>query len=181
MRLIRLLLFVLLFASAESAVAAAGAETHPFCVHDMLAMDRLSGPQVSPDGESVVFVNRQTDLEANKGRTDLWLVGADGTDLRRLTSHQAGDSNPRWAPDGKSIWFISARSDSSQVWRIRVGGGEAEQVTDEPLDVGNLLVSRGGEHIAFTMEVFPDRSTPSETKDRLEKIEKAKTTGRVYL
>ena len=176
----RLFLFVLLLVSAESGVAAAGAETHPFCVHDMLVMDRLSDPQVSPDGESVVFVRRQTDLEANKGRTDLWLVGADGTNLRRLTSHQAADSNPRWAPDGKSIWFISARSDSAQIWRIAIDGGEAEQVTDEPLDVGNLLVSRGGEHIAFTMEVFPDGSTPSETKDRLEKTEKAKATGRVY-
>jgi len=180
MRLMRLFLFVLLLVSAESGVVDAGAETHPFCVHDMLAMDRLSDPQVSPDGESVVFVRRQTDLEANKGRTDLWLVGADGTNLRRLTSHQAADSNPRWAPDGKSIWFISARSDSAQIWRIAIDGGEAEQVTDEPLDVGNLLVSRGGEHIAFTMEVFPDGSTPSETKDRLEKTETAKTTGRVY-
>ncbi|MBL7188241.1 MAG: S9 family peptidase [Phycisphaerae bacterium] len=180
MRLMRLFLFVLLLVSAESAVAAALAETHPFSVHDMLAMDRLSDPQVSPDGESVVFVRRQTDLEANKGRTDLWLVGADGTNLRRLTSHQAADSNPRWAPDGRSIRFISARSDSAQIWRIAIDGGEAEQVTDEPLDVGNLVVSRGGEHIAFTMEVFPDRSTPSETKDRLDEIEKAKTTGRVY-
>jgi dipeptidyl aminopeptidase/acylaminoacyl peptidase len=146
----------------------------------MLAMDRLSDPQVSPDGKSIVFVKRETDLEANKGRTDLWLVGADGTDLRRLTSHQAGDFNPRWAPDGKSIWFISTRSDSAQVWRIRTDGGEAEQVTDEPLDVGNLVVSGDGRHLAFTMEVFPDGSTPSETKDRLDKIEEAKTTGRVY-
>ncbi|KPK44524.1 MAG: peptidase S9 [Phycisphaerae bacterium SG8_4] len=166
--------------SVASAVAAAGAETHPFSVHDMLAMDRLSDPQVSPDGESIVFVKRQTDLEADRGRTDLWFVGVDGTNLRRLTSHQAADSNPRWAPDGGLIWFISTRSDSAQVWRIAIDGGEAEQVTDEPLDVGNLIVSRDGEHIAFTMEVFPDGSTPSETKGRIEKTEKAKTTGRLY-
>ena len=151
MRLMRLFLFVLLLVSAASAVAAALAETHPFSVHDMLAMERLSDPQVSPDGESVVFVKRQTDLEANRGRTDLWLVGVDGANLRRLTSHQAADSNPRWAPDGGSVWFISTRSDSAQVWRIAIDGGEAEQVTDEPLDVGNLVVSRGGETIFATV------------------------------
>ncbi|MHC4434135.1 MAG: TolB family protein, partial [Planctomycetota bacterium] len=177
MRPMRLFLLVLLLVTVEPAVAA---EIHPFSVHDMLAMERLSDLQASQDGESIVFVRRQTDLEANRGRTDLWLVGADGADLRRLTSHQAADSNPRWAPDGKSIWFVSTRSDSSQIWRIAVDGGEAEQVTDEPLDVGNLVVSRDGAHIAFTMEVFPDGSTPDETKKRLDEIEKSKSTGRIY-
>jgi dipeptidyl aminopeptidase/acylaminoacyl peptidase len=146
----------------------------------MLAMDRLSDPQVSPDGRWIVFVLRETDLEANKGRTDLWLVRADGTGLRRLTSHPQADSNPRWASDAKSIWFISTRSGSSQVWRIRIDGGEAEQVTDQPLDVANLLVSPGGEHIAFTMEVFPDCGTVAYTKDRLDEIKATKASGRIY-
>ena len=43
----------------------------------MLAMDRIGDPQVSPDGSRIVFVLRTTDLEANRGRTDLWLVGSD--------------------------------------------------------------------------------------------------------
>ena len=49
-------------------------QMHPFSVHDMLAMDRISDPRVSPDGQRVVFVLRTTDLVANRGRTDLWLV-----------------------------------------------------------------------------------------------------------
>ncbi|MCK5172499.1 MAG: PD40 domain-containing protein, partial [Planctomycetes bacterium] len=118
-----------------TAAVYAGGDTHPFSVHDMVAMDRISDAQVSPDGGLIVFVLRKTDLEENKGRTDLWLVGTDGSDLRRLTSHPEGDSNPRWSPDGRYVYFVSSRSDSSQVWRIRVDGGEAEQVTDEPLDV----------------------------------------------
>ena len=154
-------------------------ETHPFSIHDMLAMVQLSDPQVSPDGSVVVFVLRKTDLEADKGRTDLWLVGTDGTNLRRLTSHPEADSNPRWAPDGSSIFFLSGRSDSSQVWRIRLDGGEAEQVTEQPLDLANLIVSPDGKHIAFTMEVFPG-SGPAETKEKLDEIAGKKTTGRIY-
>jgi len=188
MRLISSSLFFLVFVNACSVVgtplsgnpAALSEQTHPFSVQDMLTMDRLSDPQVSPDGKWIVFVLRQTDLEANKGRTDLWLVRADGTDLRRLTSHPQGDSNPRWAPDGKSVFFISTRSDSAQVWRIRVDGGEAQQVTDLPLDVANLLVSPDGKHIAFTMEVFPDCKTAADTKDKLDKIKQRKTSGRIY-
>ncbi len=180
MRLTPSFLFLLLSVSGVSGVVAPLDETHPFSVHDMLAMDRLSDPQVSPDGKWIVFVLRETDLEANKGRTDLWLVAADGTGLRRLTSHPEGDSNPRWTPDSKSVWFISARSGSSQVWRIRIDGGEAEQIADEPLDVGNLVVSPDGKHIAFTMEVFPDCNTAADTKSRLDKIGQRKASGRIY-
>ena len=179
MRWIYLFLF-LLFVVAGSGFAAGLDQTHPFSIHDMLVMDRLSDQQVSPDGKWIVFVLSQTDLEENKGLTDLWMIGADGTTLRRLTSHKAADSNPRWAPDGKSIWFVSARSDTSQVWRIAIDGGEAEQVTEQPLDVGNLIVAPDGRHIAFTMEVFTDCNTPGETKDRLDEIEKRKTSGRIY-
>ncbi len=180
MRLIRLYLRVVIFMSFGFGIAAGQSTTHSFSVHDMLAMDRLSDPHVSPDGKWIVFVLRETDLEANKGRTDLWLVGTDGTALRQLTTHSEGDSNPRWAPDGNSIFFLSNRSGSSQVWRILVDGGEARQITDEPLDVGNLIVSLDGKRIAFTMDVFPDGNTPSETKERLDKIEKRKASGRIY-
>jgi dipeptidyl aminopeptidase/acylaminoacyl peptidase len=156
------------------------AETHPFSVHDMLAMDRISDPQVSPDGQRIVFVLRTTDLEANLGRHDLWIVGADGSGLKRLTTNPAADTNPRWAPDGRSILFLSTRSGSSQVWRISAIGGEANQVTDLPLDAGNLVISPDGQRIAFTMEVFPDCSDLSCTVDRLEKRKARKASGRTY-
>jgi dipeptidyl aminopeptidase/acylaminoacyl peptidase len=178
--LVSLFLFVFLYSSVAALAEVPAGSTHPFSVHDMLAMDRISDPQVSPDGKWIVFVLRKTDLEANVGRTDLWLVGVNSSGLRRLTSHSAKDFNPRWAPDGDSVWFISTRSGSSQVWRIRMDGGEAEQITDEPLDIGNLLVSPDGKHIGFTMEVFPDCCTASGTKDRLDEIEAKKSSGRIY-
>src|SRR5262245_9293606 len=88
----------------------AAAQTHPFSVHDMLAMDRIAEPQVSADGKSVVFVVRKTDLDANRGRFDLWMAAVDGTGLRRMTTDAAADTSPRWSPDGKAIYFLSTRS-----------------------------------------------------------------------
>ncbi len=153
--------------------------SHPFSVHDLLGMDRISDPQISPDGRWIVFVLKQTDLQENLYRTDLWLVDVDGSEPRRLTSHPEADTNPCWSPDSKSIFFISGRSGSSQVWRIKIDGGEAEQITDQPLDVGNLVVSPDGKHIAFAMEVFPDCNATT-TKNRLDEIKQKKSTGRVY-
>ncbi len=158
---------------------AATAAKHPFSIHDMLAMERISDPQVSPDGQRIVFVVRRTDLEADRGRTDLWLVDADGNNLLQLTTDPENDYNPRWLPDGSEIVFLSSRSGSAQVWRIAVDGGEARQITDMPLDTGNLLVSPNGKHVAFTMEVFPGMS-PQETKAKLEEIDSRKSSGRIY-
>lgn len=155
-------------------------ESHPFSIHDMLAMDRVSSPQVSPDGKLIVFALRKTDLEANRGSTDLWLVGSDGKGLRQLTSHSAGDFNPCWSKDGKKVFFLSTRSGSSQVWCIPIHGGEAGQVTDLPLDVGNLIISPDGKKMAFSLEVFPEGKTIDCTLKELEKREKSKVTGRIY-
>jgi dipeptidyl aminopeptidase/acylaminoacyl peptidase len=176
-----ILVLVVFFGAIVLTLCPANAEdTHPFSVHDMLAMDRISDPQVSPDGKLVAFVLRTTDLEANKGRTDIWVVGADGSGLRRLTTDPAGDSNPRWSTDGKYIYFVSGRSGSSQIWRLRIDGGEAQQVTDQPLDVDNLVVSPDGKHIAFTIEVFPNCADLDCTKNKLKQREESKNTGIVF-
>jgi dipeptidyl aminopeptidase/acylaminoacyl peptidase len=171
--------FMALLLIAGLASPQAAEKTHPFGVHDMLAMDRISDSQVSPDGRWIAFNVRETDLEANRGRTDIWLVGTDGQGLRRLTSHPAADFNGRWSPCGQWIFFLSTRSGSSQVWRIKVDGGEAEQVTRLPLDVGGLLVSPAGGTLAVTMEVFPGMS-PEATAAKLDATAKDKATGRIY-
>jgi dipeptidyl aminopeptidase/acylaminoacyl peptidase len=158
-------------------------QTHPFTVHDLLAMRRISDPQVSPDGRRVVFVVSRTDLERNRRRTSLWLMGADGGGVRPLTGEEGGASNPRWSPDGKSVWFLSSRADSSsQVWRIPVDGGEAEPVTKLPLEVNALVPAPDGQRLVVAMEVFPGASV-EDTKKRLDETEKrAKEgpTGRIY-
>ena len=110
MRIITILFVLFILINPGLAEPDSG-ETHPFSVHDMLAMDRISDPQISPNGKSIVFNLRKTDLDANRGRVDLWIVDADGQNLRRLTSHPASDFNPRWSPCGKVIWFLSTNYD----------------------------------------------------------------------
>jgi dipeptidyl aminopeptidase/acylaminoacyl peptidase len=175
--MLRSLLLATLLAAPLSAAAT---DTHPFSVHDMLAMDRISDPVVSPAGDQIVFTVRTTDLEANRGRTDLWLVGVDGTGLRRLTTHASGDWNPRWSPDGRTVFFLSTRGGSAQVWRIAVDGGEARQLTELPLDVTSLAVSPDGTRLAVSMEVFPDCDSIDCTVKRIEERKERKSSGMVY-
>ncbi len=152
-----------------------------FTPEDLVLLRRVSDPQLSPDGRYVAYVQRETDLEANKGRTSLWLLDLkDGGAARRLTRGTASDSSPRWAPDSRSLYFLSARTGDTQVWSLSVPAGEARQITRYPLDVGSLKVSPRGDLLALSMEVFPDCPDLGCTKSRLDAREKNKATGRVY-
>jgi len=155
-------------------------DSHAFGIGDMLAMERLSDPQVSPDGKRVLFNVRATDLEANKGRTDLWLIDLAGGEPRRLTTDPAADVGGRWAPDGRSILFQSSRSGSMQVWRLSLEGGEAEQVTKLPLDVGSFVVFPDGKRLLLTLDVYVDAATLADTAARDAKRAADPVQAKVY-
>ena len=153
----------------------------PFTVEDLVMLKRISDPQVSPDGRYLVFVQRETDMSGNKGRTSLWLLAlAAGARPQQLTDANGGDSSPRWSPDGRTLYFLSTRSGSQQVWRVVLSGAEARRVTDFPLEVGSFRVAPRGNLLAVSMEVFPDCPTLVCTRERLDSRAKAKADGRLF-
>ena len=172
-------LFLLLLICAGAPVDAS-AEKKPFDVHDLVSMQRISDPQPSPDGSRIAFTVTAMDLEANKGRRDLWLAAVDGFGSWQLTTDPANDSSPRWANDSV-LYFLSSRSGSTQVWRVRTDGGEAVQVTDLPLDVQSLNLEPDGGGLYIGLAVFPGCAESVQcTVDRLADEAARKTTGRVY-
>lgn len=164
---------------ALAPLAAEAQQKQPFGVQDLVRLKRVSEPALSPDGRTVVFTVRETDLEANRGRTDLWAldIAAKGAIPRRLTSHSENDSGAQWAADGRHVYFVSTRSGSAQVWRLTMAGGEAEQITNLPLDVGSFKLSPDGTKLAVTLEVFADCADFACTQARLKAREKSKPTG----
>ncbi len=160
-------------------VLAVGAEARPFTVHDLVAMQRIGDPQVSPDGSQVAFVVTTMDLEANRGRSDLWIAAVDGTGARQLTTHTAGDWNPRWISDSELV-FLSSRSETSQVWTISLEGGEARQVTDLPLDVEAVMVGASAQ-LFVAMRVLPECERDLQCSvEKIKAEEERKTSGQIY-
>ena len=170
-----------LTAAAHPARAADPGGGAPFSVEDLVLLNRVSDPQLSPDGRWVAYVERETDMQANKGRNGLWLIDlAHGGAPQRLTEAKNGDTSPRWAPDSRALYFLSSRSGSAQVWRVTVPDGTPQRVSDYPLDVGSLKVSPRGDRLALSMEVFPDCPDLACTKNRLDARAKQQATGRLY-
>ena len=169
---LRVLAAVLLVATP---VAAKG-----LTVDDMLAMQRVGDPQVSPDGTWVVYSVRDTDFDANRGRVDLWMSSIDGSQTRRLTSHPDADSDARWTKDGAWIYFMSTRSGSSQVWRIAPSGGEAEQVTKLPADVNGFDLFPDGKRLVVAIDVWPEAKTLAESVKKDDAQAKSKVKAKAY-
>jgi dipeptidyl aminopeptidase/acylaminoacyl peptidase len=167
-------------AAAATPAAPAMPAPHPFTIHDLLAIARLAEPALSPDERTVAFTVRTADRAANRARFDLWLVGSDGTGLRRLTDHPENDTGPAWAPDGAAVYFLSPRAGSSQVWRAPAAGGEPVQVTRLPLDVSGFRLAPDGARLVVAMDVFPDCPDLACTAARLAEGEKRQARGRLH-
>jgi dipeptidyl aminopeptidase/acylaminoacyl peptidase len=162
------------------AALAAPASAKGLTIEDMLAMQRVSDPVVSPDGRTVAFAVRDTDLDANRGRFDIWLAQLDTGATTRLTTHPENDMDPQWSPDGKWVYFVSTRSGSAQVWRIAPGGGEAQQVTRLPLDVNGFRVFPDGKRLLLSIDVWPDAKSLADSAKRDDEHAKTKSKARVY-
>jgi len=174
-----LLIAVALLALLAPVAGAAESAVHPLNARDLVTLKRISDPRVSPSGNRIVFSLRETDLEKNRGFSNLWLVDSDGRNLRQLTNNPASDFNPRWSAGGDYIYFLSTRSGSSQIWRISASGGEARKLSDLPLDAGGLEISPNGRTFLLSMEVFPGKS-PDETAKMLDEMEDRDASGQLF-
>jgi dipeptidyl aminopeptidase/acylaminoacyl peptidase len=162
---------------------APAAAPHPFTAADLQGMQRILDPQPSPGGDRIAFTLRSSDFAANRGQTDVWLVRTDGTGSERLTADGAS-SDARWAPDGATLYFLTARSGVSQLWRRKVpaagAAAAAERVFDLPLDAANPLISPDGSRVVFSLDVFPDCPTVACTAQRLRERDQSKVKARLY-
>lgn len=176
-------------AVAISGVAVHGsavADGRGFTVEDMVKMERVVSPVLSPDGKHVVYAQRSVDLDKNKGRWDLWMIDLSEANAapKKLTNagsaNEGNNSGPQWSAKGDAIYFVSSRSGSGQVWRQAVTGGEAQQVTNFILDVESFKVSPNEQKIAMAMEVFRDCADLMCTKNRLDEKAKNKASGKIH-
>lgn len=146
-------LCALLFA-LSAAPAASAEEGRAFQLLDVFELEWASDPQLSPDGERIVFERRGMDVMRDRSNSRLWSIGKDGTDLRPLTPPALDARAPRFSPDGERLAFV-ARDESgrAQIWMHWLRGGASAVLTQLPAAPRNLAFSPDGRWLAFNLFV----------------------------
>ncbi len=75
-------------------------------------------PRLSPDKKWILVTGVSMDEKGKNINTDLFVVKTDGTQFTQLTYHPGNDISGIWAPDGKSIYFISQRGSTDGVYNV---------------------------------------------------------------
>jgi dipeptidyl aminopeptidase/acylaminoacyl peptidase len=144
----------LVLAAAALAAPATAQQRHALTFDDFIAIRTPSEPAISPDGALVAFSVSTPSLDDNVNASRIWIVPAGGGDARPLTAGPSGsDRTPRWAPDGKSLGFISTREGGSQVWQVPAAGGEPARLTALSGGVNDFAWAPDGKSLYLTADV----------------------------
>ena len=145
----------------------------------LLSLGRLSDPQLSPDGKTILYGVSYTSIEENRSVRNLFTIPVDGGDPTQLTMDGKSISNARWSPDGKHIYFLR----DGQVYKApyRKGGiGKRTKITDIPAGVQEFSLSPDGAQILYVSSVHSAVERPVDTDPLLSKADAYATEDLMY-
>ena len=100
------------------------------------AMSRISGYQASPDGQHIVFQMGYYSVEENKSHQVLWMMNADGSEQKQLTTDADNETDAQWL-DNETIAFIKG----GEVWQMHLDGDGRKQMSDTEGKVEGFMFS----------------------------------------
>jgi len=113
------------------------------------SMGRVSEACVSPDGKKVLYSVQYFDISKGKGNRDLYVVSTEGGKPKQLTRTEKSVSGASWAPDSKTIYYIS----EGQIWSMKANGKSHRKLTKNPTPIEGFLISPDGNKILFVSQI----------------------------
>ncbi|MGE5623487.1 MAG: TolB family protein, partial [Methanocella sp.] len=101
-------------------------------------------PRWSPDGREIAFSSNRS------GQRQIWVVRADGANLRQLTTGDEPKDYPTWSADGRILLYLAGRNGLGNLWVSDAGGGEGVQLTSSGRISGRAEWAPDGKRLVFT-------------------------------
>ncbi|QKG71461.1 S9 family peptidase [Erythrobacter mangrovi] len=145
---------------------------------DIVRVEQVSEPEISADGQSVVYTLEVADVAEDEQISHIWIAQWDGSGARRLTSRKGeSESAPRFSPDGSAIAFISSRASEddeaddapARLWLLPRAGGEAYPLPGIEGSASDYAFSPDGKRLVLVVQ-DPKPKREGEAKDRPEPI-----------
>ena len=125
----------------------------PMSIVDLINVSSIGSPQISPDGNFILYTLSEANWDENKRISHIWRVNKNGKNKFQMTQGENGESSPTWSPSGESFAFISKRGsvddENNQIYLISNLGGEATKITNHHSSVSNLQWAPDGKNIYF--------------------------------
>ena len=137
-----------------------------YSIHNHIALKRVTSIAASPDCHWLAVAVQRLDRDGAKYVSDLWRAPTDGSEPEQLTRGDTNDSAPCFRHDG-ALGFLSNRRPNElkpdedaekrmQVWILSTGGGEPQQLTDEPLGVESFKFAKDADRLVLLAPVIPN-------------------------
>jgi dipeptidyl aminopeptidase/acylaminoacyl peptidase len=129
------------------------AQKEVFDYLDVFNLQMVANPEISPDGERIVYTRHQFDIMEDRRYTNLWQIDFDGLNHRPLTSGKSNYTSPLWSPDGGRIAYVSGEEGSSQIFVRWMDSGETVSITNLQQTPSGIQWSPDGEMLLFSMRI----------------------------
>ena len=124
-----------------------------FSYLDVFDLQYAQDPQISPNGDWVVYRRMGFDVMKDRAWGNLWMLKSDGSQHQKLTSREVSESGPKWSPDGDRIVFTSSTDEGSEIYIYWVSSGNLAKISQLPFSPSSLTWSPDGTQLAFSMNV----------------------------
>jgi len=130
---------------------------------DVFELEVAVDPQISPDGEQIVYVRRSGDIMTDRNRASVWIVDSDGAEHRPLLTGTTSFSSPRWSPSGDRLAYVSEAEGRGQELYVRwMDTGQSALISNLAEAPAAINWSPDGRWIAFTAFVKVDSKSFAE-------------------
>lgn len=135
-------------------ISISSAQNHPaFSSMDVFELEWVTDPQISPDGQRIVYVRRGMDVMKDRRQARLWIINTDGSEHQKLTAFDVNEGNPKWSPDGSRIAFTASTDQGSELYIYWTNTGKVARISQLASSPGEMNWSPDGRWLAFSMFV----------------------------